>query len=153
LDDSDLSQLENGIASAKQQMQALGDSARSTLGSMRDELDRLRGNEEAIERRRMDSRRRELQAQLAEASAAGNSRAVADLRQAIGMLSTIASETAQAREQAERDNRREATQAAAPDAGAQQPANPTTVIRLESARGSAVDVAVPQGQEDALLSL
>src|SRR5690606_22861807 len=38
LDQSDLSQLESAIASAKQQMQALGDSARNTLESVRDEL-------------------------------------------------------------------------------------------------------------------
>lgn len=155
LDDSDLSQLQSAIASAEQRMRSLGDSARSTLESTRDELDRLRGNEEAIERRRMDSRRRELQAQLAEARASGNSQAVGDLQQAIGMLSAIASETAQAREQEERSNRREPTQATGPGAGAQPTATaaPTTVIRLESARGSAVDVAVPQGQEDALLSI
>ncbi|MEJ6655602.1 MAG: tape measure domain-containing protein, partial [Pseudomonas sp.] len=156
LDDSDLSQLNSAIASAEQQMRSLGDSARSTLESTRDELDRLRGDEEAIERRRMASRRRELQAQLAEARASGNSQAVGDLQQAIGMLSAIASETAQAREQEERSNRRAPTEATAPGAGAQPEAAtaaPTTVIRLESARGSAVDVAVPQGQEDALLSI
>lgn len=156
LDDSDLSQLQSAIASAEQQMRSLGDSARGTLNSMRDELDRLRGNEEAIERRRMESRRRELQAQLAEARGSGNGQAVNDLQQAIGMLGTIQSEQRLAREQAERDNRREPTQTTGP-AGAAQPAAaptaPSTVIRLESARGAAVDVAVPTGQEDALLSI
>lgn len=156
LDDSDLSQLQSAIASAEQQMRSLGDSARSTLDGVRDELDRVRGNEEAIERRRMESRRRELQAQLAEARGSGNSQAVNDLQQAIGMLSSIESEQRLAREQAERDNRREPTQATGP-AGATQhaatPAAPSTVIRLESARGTAVDVAVPTGQEDALLSI
>lgn len=156
LDESDLSQLESAIASAKQQMESMGDSARNTLDSMRDELDRLRGDEEAIEQRRMASRRRDLQAQLAEARASGNGQAVADLRQAIGMLSTLESEQRMAREQAERENRREATSATAP--GAQAPATsptaaPATVIRLEGPRGSAVDVSVPTGHEDALLSL
>ena len=156
LDDSDLSQLQSAIASAEQQMRSLGDSARSTLDGVRDELDRVRGNEEAIERRRMESRRRELQAQLAEARGSGNSQAVNDLQQAIGMLSSIESEQRLAREQAERDNRREPTQAAGPAGAIQQaatPAAPSTVIRLESARGTAVDVAVPPGQEDALLSI
>src|SRR5690606_19001212 len=156
LDDSDLNQLESAIASAEQQMRSLGDSARGTLNSVRDELDRLRGDEEAIERRRMESRRRELQAQLAEARGSGNSQAVNDLQQAIGMLSSIESEQRLAREQAERDNRREPTQATGPDGATQPaaaPAAPSTVIRLESARGAAVDVAVPTGQEDALLSI
>lgn len=156
LDDSDLNQLQSAIASAEQQMRSLGDSARGTLNSVRDELDRLRGDEEAIERRRMESRRRELQAQLAEARGSGNSQAVNDLQQAIGMLSSIESEQRLAREQAERDNRREPTQATGPDGAAQPaaaPAAPSTVIRLESARGAAVDVAVPTGQEEALLSI
>ncbi|SDS26510.1 tape measure domain-containing protein [Halopseudomonas litoralis] len=156
IDSSAFSTLESAIASAEQQMRSLGDSARSTLDGVRDELDRLQGNTEAIEKRRMASRRRELQAQLAEAKAAGNGQAVGDLQQAIGMLSAIASETAQVREQEERSNRRAPTEATAPGAGAQPAAAtaaPTTVIRLESARGSAVDVAVPQGQEDALLSI
>ncbi|MEZ2746305.1 tape measure protein [Halopseudomonas bauzanensis] len=156
LDDSDLSQLQSAIASAEQQMRSLGDSARSTLDGVRDELDRVRGNEEAIERRRMESRRRELQAQLAEARGTGNSQAVNDLQQAIGMLNSIESEQRLAREQAERDNRREPTQATGPAGATQQaatPAAPSTVIRLESARGTAVDVAVPTGQEDALLSI
>ncbi|TKA90400.1 phage tail length tape measure family protein [Halopseudomonas bauzanensis] len=156
LDDSDLNQLESAIASAEQQMRSLGDSARGTLNSVRDELDRLRGDEEAIERRRMESRRRELQAQLAEARGSGNSQAVNDLQQAIGMLSSIESEQRLAREQAERDNRREPTQATGPDGATQPaaaPAAPSTVIRLESARGAAVDVAVPTGQEEALLSI
>lgn len=156
LDDSDLSQLQSAIASAEQQMRSLGDSARSTLDGVRDELDRVRGDEEAIERRRMESRRRELQAQLAEARGSGNSQAVNDLQQAISMLSSIESEQRLAREQAERDNRREPTQAAGPAGATQQaatPPAPSTVIRLESARGTAVDVAVPPGQEDALLSI
>lgn len=157
LNDSDLSQLDSAIASAEQRMKALGASSRSTLDSMRDELDRVRGNEEAIERRRMQSRQRELQAQIAEARAAGNGEAVRDLQQALGMLRTIQSEASVAREQAEREKRREPTQAAAPGAAAPpvatQQTAPATVIRLESARGSAVDVTVPTGQEDALLSI
>src|SRR5690606_29630782 len=156
LDQSDLSQLESAIASAKQQMQALGDSARNTLESVRDELDRLRGDEEAIERRRMATRRRELQAQLAEARASGNTSAVSDLTQAISMLSAIESEQRLAREEEARKNRREAQAAQAP--GAQQasttaPTPPATVIRLETTRGQAVDLSVPAGQEQALLGI
>ena len=155
LNDSDLSQLDNAIASVEQRMESLGNSARSTLDSMRDELDRLRGNEEAIERRRLASRERELRAQLAEARASGNGQAVNDLQQALGMLRSIASETELARSEAERSQRRGPTQATGP--GTAQPAGqagpPSRVIRLESARGTAVDVSVPEGQEDALLSI
>src|SRR5690606_31121768 len=156
LDESDLSQLDSALASVKQQMEAVGDSARDTLDSLRDELDRLRGDEEAIEQRRMASRRRDLQAQLAEARAAGNSQAVSDLTQAIGMLSTLESEQRLAREEEARKNRREAQAAQAPGASAATPSTPTTpttVIRLESPRGQAVDLSVPTGQEQALLSI
>lgn len=156
LDESDLSQLDSALASVKQQMEAVGDSARGTLDSLRDELDRLRGDEEAIERRRMASRRRDLQAQLAEARAAGNTSAVSDLTQAISMLSAIESEQQLAREEEARKNRREAQAAQAPGAGAATPttpAEPTTVIRLETTRGQAVDLSVPTGQEQALLGI
>lgn len=156
LDQSDLSQLESAIASVKQQMEAVGDSARNTLDSIRDELDRLQGDTEAIEQRRMASRRRDLQAQIAEARAAGNGQAVSDLTQALAMLKTIEAEQQHAREQELRQNRREAQEATAPGAGTAAPSAPVapaTVIRLESARGNAVDLSVPQGQEDALLSI
>lgn len=156
LNESDLSQLDSALSSARQQMEGLGDSARATLDSLRDELDRLRGDEEAIERRRMASRRRDLQAQLAEARAAGNGQAVADLSRAIGMLSAIESEQRQTREETERKNRREAQAAQAPGsqaATASAPTAPTNIIRLEGPRGTAVDISVPGGQEQALLSI
>src|SRR5690606_15367490 len=156
LDATDLNQLDSALASMDQRMKSVGDSARSTLDSLRDELDRLRGDEEAIERRRMASRRRDLQAQLAEARAAGNGQAVADLSRAIGMLSAIESEQRQAREETERKNRREAQAAQAPGsqpATASAPTAPTNIIRLEGPRGTAVDISVPGGQEQALLSI
>ncbi|QJD58199.1 tape measure protein [Pseudomonas sp. gcc21] len=152
LDQSDLGQLDSAIASAEQRMKSLGDSTRSTVDSLRDELDKLRGNEEAIERRRMASRRRDLQAQLAEARAAGDGSAASNINEALVLLRSVESETARVREQEARQNRREPTQATAPGTTAPTPA-PATIIRLETARGSAVDVSVPPGQEDQLLSI
>ncbi|MGM8936438.1 tape measure protein [Pseudomonas neustonica] len=151
LDESDFSALNSALDSVKQKMEAVGESARNTLGGVRDELDKLRGNEEAIERRRMQSRQRELQAQIAEARGAGNTAAVQDLQQALGMLRSIQSETELARETAAREQRRDSAGANA-SAGSQA-AQPTKIIRLESARGTGVDVAVPAGQEDALLGI
>ena len=151
LDGSDFSALNSALDSVKQKMEAVGESARNTLGGVRDELDKLRGNEEAIERRRMQSRQRELQAQIAEARGAGNAAAVQDLQQALGMLRSIQSETELARETAAREQRRDAAASNAPAAA--QATQPTKIIRLESARGAGVDVAVPAGQEDALLGI
>ncbi|WP_321346471.1 tape measure protein [Halopseudomonas oceani] len=149
LEDSDLQQLDAAIAGAQQRMQELGNSSRATLDSLRDELDRLQGNTEAIERRRLESRQRELQAQMAEAQAAGNEEAVRNIAEAMTLLQSITDETRRA-------NRNAAgpatapTAAAAPEAAA---ATPSKIIRLETARGSSVDVSVASGQEDALLGI
>ncbi|MAC99668.1 MAG: tape measure domain-containing protein [Pseudomonadales bacterium] len=149
LDASDFSELDSALASVRQQFESVADSAKSTLASIRDELDKVRGNEEAIERRRMQSRQAELQAQIAEAQAAGNQAAVADLRQALGMLRSIQSETELARQTEARQQRRDAVAAAAPEAAP----SPSKIIRLESAQGRSVDVSVPAGQEGDLLGI
>lgn len=151
LDSSDLSQLESAIASAEQRMQQLGESSRNTLASLQDELDKVRGNEDAIERRRAAQRRRELEQQLSEARQGGDSQAVANLQQSLSLLRQIEAETAQQREQ-QANQQRAAQQQATPTAPAQQ-AEPTKVIRLETARGRRVDVSVPAGGEDALLGI
>lgn len=151
LDSADLSQLESAIASAEQRMQQLGESSRNTLASLQDELDKVRGNEDAIERRRAAQRRRELEQQLDEARQGGDSQAVANLQQSLALLRQIEAETAQQREQ-QANQQRAAQQQAAPAAPAQQ-AEPTKVIRLEAARGRRVDVSVPAGGEDALLGI
>lgn len=155
LDASDLQRLESAIASAKQQMDAMANSTQQTVERMRDELDQLRGDEERLERRRMASRRSELQAQLAEANVSGDKRAITNVQQALGMLAQIESEAAFAREREAREKRGPATTAQAPGQGdgqAQQQA-PARVLRLESVRGDGVDVTVPDGQEDAFLSI
>lgn len=149
LDASDFSELDSALASVRQQFESVADSAKGTLASIRDELDKVRGNEEAIERRRMQSRQAELQAQIAEAQAAGNQAAVADLRQALGMLRSIQSETELARQTEARQKRSEAVAAAAPEAAA----TPSKIIRLESAQGRSVDLSVPAGQEGDLLGI
>lgn len=149
LEDSDLQQLDAAIAGAQQRMQELGNSSRTTLDSLRDELDRLQGNTEAIERRRLESRQRELQAQMAEAQAAGNEDAVRNLAEAMTLLQSITDETRRASRNAPGPATALAA-AAAPEAPA---ATPSRVIRLETARGSAVDVSVAPGQEDALLGI
>lgn len=151
LDDSDLDQLNSAIDSANERVKELGNSSRGTVDSLRDELDKLRGNEEALERRRMEARQRELQAQMAEARAAGNDEALRNLGEAMSLLQAINNETTRTK----RQNPEQATAsgaATAPAAAAQQAA-PSRVIRLESPRGTGVDLTVPAGQEDALLSI
>src|SRR5690606_13612006 len=75
LDESDLSSLDGAIEAAHQKMKALGDSTRSTLDGLQMELLQLKGTEEEIEKARFASRRRDLQAQQAEARQSGDSQA------------------------------------------------------------------------------
>ncbi|WP_312388383.1 tape measure protein [Stutzerimonas nitrititolerans] len=141
LNDSDLRTLESAIQAAKDRMEQMANSTRSTLEGLQDELDNLQGRTEDIERRRFASRRRELEAQMAEANAQGDSQAVANAARALGMLRQIESETAQQRQREEQQKRIDAQQQ--PQGAAPQQAQaPGKVIRLEVPGRQAVDVAV-----------
>lgn len=151
LDESDLSQLESAIASAEQRMQQLGDASRNTLDGLRDELDRLQGNEEEIERRRYASRLRDLQAQLAEAQGAGDAASVANLTQSLSVLRQIQTATEEQRARQSLGRQGQGAGGAAPQAATQEPAR---IIRLETPRGRVVDVSVADAQsETGLLDL
>ncbi len=141
LNDSDLRTLESAIQAAKDRMEQMANSTRSTLEGLQDELDNLQGRTEDIERRRFASRRRELEAQMAEANAQGDSQAVANAARALGMLRQIESETAQQRQREEQQKRIDAQQQ--PQGAAPQQAQaPGKVIRLEVPGRQVVDVAV-----------
>lgn len=151
LDESDLSKLESAISSAEQRMRGLGDSSRSTLQGLQDELDQLRGNQDAIEQRRFDARRRELELQLNEAKQGGNAQAVADMQQSINLLRQLQTETEEKRVQDRlKQEREQREQRQAPQQQAQEPA---TVVRLTTDRGRRVDVTVPAGQQSDLLTV
>lgn len=149
LDDADLSSLDSAIKSAQDSMEQMGHSTRSTLESLQDELDGLQGRTEDIERRRFAARRRELEAQMAEANAGGDSQAVANAARALGMLRQIEAESAQQR-QAEEQKRRQEELAKATPAPAAQPAaqQPSTVVRLELPGRAPVDVAVGSANDE-----
>lgn len=151
LDDSDLSSLKSALASAEQQMQALGDSTRNTLESLQSELDQLQGREDAVEARRFAQRKRDLQTQREEARAAGNNQAVADLSRALSVLSEIEAETAQKRFTEQLKQQQDAAKPAATQPQPAQP--PVTVIKLQSPAGRSVDVSVPTNQKTELLDV
>ncbi|MGE6790893.1 tape measure protein [Pseudomonas guineae] len=140
LDDSDLSGLESAISAAQQRMEQMNQSTRGTLEGLMDELDGLQGRTEEIERRKFAARQRELQTQLAEAQAGGDSQAVANAQRALGMLRQIEAETAQQRQRTEQEKRIEVNKPAATPAPAAA-ATPSKIIRLE-VKGKSVDVAV-----------
>lgn len=152
LDDSDLSALESAIASAQQRMQQMAESTRSTLSGLQDELDGLQGRQDDIERRRFAGRRRELQAQLAEAQAGGDSQAVANASRALGLLRQIESES-EAKRQAEAQRARQEEQTKAKEAkpATTQAEAPSKVIRLEVPGRAPVDVAVRSTDDETKL--
>lgn len=151
LADADLSALESSVEAAKQKMDQLADSTKSTLESLNDELLQLKGTQEEIEKSKMDSRRRDLQAQLADARKDGDDRAVRNLQQALSTLSEIESE----RERAARNKKAEEAKAEAEKAAAvkEPPARkqePTKVIKLQVGSQS-VDVGVDSSRDEAAL--
>ncbi len=154
LDDSDLSALEGAVDAAKQKMDQLADSTKSTLQSLNDELLQLQGTQEEIEKSKMDSRRRDLQSQLADARKDGDDRAVRNLQQALSTLSEIESERERAaRNKKAEDAKAEADKTATAKAPVTQKQEPTKVIKLQLG-GQSVDVGVGSaGDEAALLSI
>ncbi len=148
LDEADLTTLESAIQGAKSQMQQLADSTRNTLDSLQDELDGLEGRQADIERRRFATRQRELQAQLAEATASGDSTAIANSQRAMALLRQVEAVTAQQRQREEQQKRIEAQPATA--ATPAPAATPAKILRLE-VRGRAVDVAVKDDADETKL--
>lgn len=149
LDDSDLSALEGAVDAAKQKMDQLADSTKSTLQSLNDELLQLKGTQEEIEKSKMDSRRRDLQSQLVEARKDGDDRAVKNLQQALNTLSEIESE----RERVARNKKADDAKAEAEKAAQEQPAKkqePTKIIKLQVGSQS-VDVGVGSTTDEAAL--
>ncbi|MFM5537006.1 tape measure protein [Aeromonas veronii] len=89
LGESNLAGLRAALDAAKQKMDSLSDSASSTLNSLQDEMDRYNQQFDDIEQRRYQNQIDDLQAKLAQAQAAGNATAVADLQQAIKLAEQL----------------------------------------------------------------
>lgn len=135
LGSQELSGLRSALASVRQQLDAAAASARSTFDAVSDELDDLNGRFVEIERRRAESRRVEVEAQIADAKASGNTQAVSSLNAALAKMAEIERiriEDARTREKAAVDaaaKARDEQSAAAPVAPAPTAAAPTTASR------------------------
>ncbi|MFU2925669.1 tape measure domain-containing protein, partial [Pseudomonas aeruginosa] len=105
LNDSDMRQLESAIEAANQKIQQLKEGSKSTLVSLREELAGLRGEQEAVDRSRFNSRKAELQQQLAEAQGSGDMNAVQNLMTALATLQQIQAETDAKRQREEQQKR------------------------------------------------
>ncbi|MFU2467152.1 tape measure domain-containing protein, partial [Pseudomonas aeruginosa] len=122
LNDSDMRQLESAIEAANQKIQQLKEGSKSTLVSLREELAGLRGEQEAVDRSRFNSRKAELQQQLAEAQGSGDMNAVQNLMTALATLQQIQAETDAKRQREEQQKRVDEQNAA--KAAAAPPASP-----------------------------
>lgn len=89
VDSQRLDALNEAIENARSRLRGLRDDAASTVSSLRDELDRLRGNEDAIDQRRRDAQRAELQAQIKEAEEFRDRETVAALQRGLQYLNEI----------------------------------------------------------------
>jgi hypothetical protein len=89
LDEQDLSGLKSAIDAAKSKMEALEDSAKSTLNSLLDELDQYNGALDAVEQRDYETKMASLKEQLEIAKAAQDSQAIADLKRSMSVLEEL----------------------------------------------------------------
>ncbi len=149
LDESDLSGLESAIEAANQKMRQMGESTRGTLESLQMELLQLKGTEEEIEKARFASRRRDLQAQQAEARQSGDGSAVANLQAALRTLNEIERESSRKRTQDAQQKAAEQVTKAAPVPV--QPQQPPKIIRLETTRGQSVEVGLQSETDETRL--
>lgn len=134
LDESDLSSLEGAIDAAKQKMQALSDSTRSTLDGLQMELLQLKGTEEEIEKARFSSRRQQLELQQVDARQTGDKTAIANIQQALRTLDEI--ERASATKRDREAQQKQVEQAAKTVPAPVQPQAPAKIIRLETRQGT-----------------
>lgn len=149
LDESDLSSLESAIEAANQKMRQMGESTRGTLESLQMELLQLKGTEEEIEKARFASRRRDLQAQQAEARQSGDGSAVANLQAALRTLNEIERESSRKRTQDAQQKAAEQVTKVAPVPV--QPQQPPKIIRLETTRGQSVEVGLQSETDETRL--
>lgn len=89
LDANRLQGLQQALEAARQKMQALQDSAQSTLKTLQAEFVQLTGNARQQEQFAYAQKRLQLQTQIEAARKAGNARAIGDLQQAIALEGRI----------------------------------------------------------------
>ncbi|WP_345194328.1 hypothetical protein, partial [Kistimonas scapharcae] len=169
LNEADLSTLNNALAQARTQMDALNSSTRNTLESLQSELDRLRGNTGAVEKRNFERQNRELKQQLEEARDKGDAESIANLEKSLRLNRQVYNEKRRQlsddqRQQSLRDREREQQRSSTPEQPVSQPTSapaahvpspatkhtPDRTIRLEYP-GGRVDIGVQESEELKLL--
>ena len=152
--DERLSALRSALQDAQNRMRELSATARDALGSVRDELDQLRGNTEALEKRRGEEKLRELHAKLAEAQAQGNTQAAGDLAEAIRLQKELNAEKLKAaREEKAERNRDTRNTGSASSTGSASAGGGVQTVRTVNVRLGNTAARVIADDEAALLRM
>lgn len=134
LGDQDLAQLRGALDDANAKLVQMQDAASNTLDQLQTELDRLQGNQDAINQRDYENKRQELQNAIEEAKRYGNQEAVRQYTEALRVLEEVRREK---QKQATEQRKAGASAGSSSDNGRTQSASPgsTTTIKLQSASG------------------
>jgi len=89
LNDSDLEDVRGEIDRLTQSLKEAEEQAEDTVNSLRDELDQMLGNKEAIEERDYQAKKDDLLARLADAQQAGNTAIVNEYKEALRLLDEL----------------------------------------------------------------
>lgn len=140
LDSNDLSGLRSAIQSARQELERMNEEADNTIGNLQDRLDQLRDNQDAINARRYEKERADLQRELDLAREFNNLEAVRKYEEALKLLRQIRTEE---KNQAAKDTRQ-------PPGAAPATRNPDKIIELRSGNDR---TSVTTDNPDALLRI
>jgi tape measure domain-containing protein len=141
-----LAQLRAALDDAQRKMQDLKDEAADTLAQLNDELAQMQGRYVDAQKARNAQRRAELQAQLEEARAAGNTDAVAQLVKAMRVLDQIAAAQLEEAKAREAEARERAKEQPAPDAAPTPEPQTQAPVPPPSRSTQPVPPPAPQGR-------
>lgn len=132
LGQEDLSELRGALDSANQKLQQMSDNAENTLNGLQNELDRIQGNQDAIEERDYERKRAELNAAIEDAQLRGNKEAIASYTEALKVLGLVKKER---QSQAKENTNKENSQSSSSSSVAGNSNASTTTINLQSPGG------------------
>jgi len=136
LGEQDLAQLRGALDDANAKLVQMQDAASNTLDQLQTELDRLQGNQDAINQRDYENKRQELQNAIDEAKRYGNQEAVRQYTEALKVLEDVRRERQkQANEQRQQQAQQRSSTSASQSTGSTT-ANRGTTINLQSATGN-----------------
>lgn len=148
MDQQTLSGLQNAIDSARTRMQGLSEDAKNTADNLEATLAKLQGNEDRAREIEQAQKLADIQEQLNEAKARGNSEEVAQLNRALSLQKQINSEEdkkARVSEQQQRQPQASTTSYSTPSTTSTTPVK-KIVVELKSGAGT-VNAEIPESQE------